>query len=95
MNLELFEREITELNKRYLSLCFRLLAVDEVQACLHLNLDMKLLRVIKSLSHDEIEFVAKSYKALLRPAITDWELKVASKMHDPDVKTMFFFGQGI
>jgi hypothetical protein len=95
VNLELFEREITDLNKRFLSLCLRMRAEDELQTCLHMNLDMKFLRAIKSLTLDEIEFITKSYKCLVKPAISDWELRVASKMLDPDVKTMYFFGKNI
>lgn len=93
MNLKLLEREVTELNLRFLHIYLRMPDHGELHTCLHLNLDLRFLRVVRDLSLNEIEFLANGYTALLKPAITDMELQVASKMTDKNPKAMFLLGR--
>ena len=92
MDLALLEREVAELNRRFLSLCLRTLESDELLACIHLNLDLSFIRAIKALSTDEVEFLVSSQKSLVKPSITEREVTIAARMSDASTRRLFLQG---
>ena len=92
MDLALLEREVAELNRRFLGLCLRALESDELLACIHLNLELSFIRAIKALSTDEIELLVDGQKSLVKPSITERELTIAVAIPDMVVRRLFLQG---
>lgn len=92
MDSVLFEKEIAMINRRYVSLCFRLMQKGEVAASLKMNTDLGFLRAIGNLSEDKLDFLSNCKSSLLTPAISSISLTAACQLNSHQELALFVQG---
>jgi hypothetical protein len=89
MDNALLNREIQEMNRRFLNLCIRASEAQLTGVCLKLNVSMPFLRTVRDLDSDQVEALIQTTRCLVQPAVDERAISHAVAIACPTTRSMF------
>ncbi|MGH8435374.1 MAG: hypothetical protein ACRERX_13045 [Pseudomonas sp.] len=89
MDIDLVEKEIIGLNRRFVAICTRTDERNLPELSVKLNVGMPFLRSLRGLNTDQLDAIATTPRCLLQPAIDERSISHAASIKSGTTRSLF------